>query len=55
MTAIIQELAEHPRLVYRLTVDDYHQMIANGTIEEGAESIGCGVACAAHGFAAERF
>jgi Uma2 family endonuclease len=36
MTAILQEVADDPRLVYRYTVDDYHRMIEEGTLEEGA-------------------
>src|SRR3954454_20033396 len=35
MTAILQELGDDPRLVYRYTVDDYHRMIEDGTLEEG--------------------
>ena len=34
--AMLKELAEDPRLFYRYTVDDYHRMIPNGIIEEGA-------------------
>jgi hypothetical protein len=33
--AITRELAEHPELVYRHTVDEYHAMIASGGIIEG--------------------
>src|SRR5438046_179721 len=36
MTAILEECADDPRLVYRYTVDDYHRMIEDGTLEEGA-------------------
>lgn len=36
MTAILQEVADDPRLAYRYTVDDYHRMIEDGTLEEGA-------------------
>ena len=32
---IIQELAAHPELIYRYTVDEYHDMIASGLISEG--------------------
>ena len=32
---IVQELAEHPELLYRHTVDEYHEMIANGGALEG--------------------
>ncbi len=35
MTTMTQELAAHPELVYRHTVDQYHDMIANGSIIEG--------------------
>ena len=35
-TAMIQELSEHPELLYRHTVDEYNQMLASGAIEEGA-------------------
>ena len=35
-TALAQELAVYPDLLYRYTVDQYHRMIANGMIEEGA-------------------
>ncbi len=35
MTTIAQELAAHPELVYRHTVDEYHEMIATGSIAEG--------------------
>lgn len=35
-TAILDELAANPKLAYRHTVDEYHQMIATGTLEEGA-------------------
>lgn len=34
-TAIQHELAEHPELIYRHSVDEYHTMIANGSIVEG--------------------
>ena len=34
-TAITRELAEHPELIYRHSVDEYHTMIANGSIVEG--------------------
>lgn len=34
-TAIPHELAEHPELIYRHSVDEYHTMIANGGIVEG--------------------
>ena len=33
--AIVEELALHPELAYRHTLDSYHAMIANGTILEG--------------------
>jgi len=36
MAAVIQELAEDPRLIYRHSVNEYHRMIADGNIEEGA-------------------
>jgi hypothetical protein len=36
MAAVIQELTEDPRLIYRHTVADYHRMIADGRIEEGS-------------------
>ena len=36
MTAILQEVADDPRLAYRYTVDDYHRMIEDGTLDEGA-------------------
>jgi Uma2 family endonuclease len=35
MTTMIQELAAHPELIYRHGVEDYHEMIASGTIIEG--------------------
>jgi Uma2 family endonuclease len=35
MTTMMQELVEHPELIYRHTVDEYHEMIANGSIMEG--------------------
>jgi Uma2 family endonuclease len=35
-TAILDELAANPKLAYRHTVQEYHQMIATGTLEEGA-------------------
>jgi Uma2 family endonuclease len=35
-TTMIKELAEDPQLFYRYTVDEYHRMIPNGIIEEGA-------------------
>jgi len=35
MTTVAQELAAHPELVYRHTVEEYHEMIANGSIVEG--------------------
>ena len=35
MTTMIEELAAHPELIYRHTVNEYHEMIANGTIMEG--------------------
>jgi Uma2 family endonuclease len=35
MTTIVQELAEHPELIYRHNVEEYHAMIANGSIMEG--------------------
>ena len=35
MTTMVQELAEHPELVYRHTVEEYHEMIASGSIMEG--------------------
>jgi Uma2 family endonuclease len=35
-TAILDELAANPKLAYRHTVQEYHQMIAAGTLEEGA-------------------
>ena len=34
--ALLRELADDPRLAYRLTVDDYHDMLANGRLDEGA-------------------
>lgn len=38
MTAIptVRPLPEDPRLVYRHTVDEYHRMIADGSVREGA-------------------
>jgi Uma2 family endonuclease len=33
--AMMQELAEHPELVHRWTVQDYHRMLADGSIIEG--------------------
>src|SRR5438552_4963614 len=33
---IAEELADNPGLVYRLTVDEYEQMLESGVIEEGA-------------------
>jgi Uma2 family endonuclease len=36
MTAILRELLDQPDLLYRHTTDEYHKMIANGIIEEGA-------------------
>lgn len=35
MTTMIQELAAHPELIYRHSVEEYHEMIANGSIMEG--------------------
>ena len=35
IATITQELAEHPELIYRVTVTEYHEMIANGTILSG--------------------
>jgi Uma2 family endonuclease len=35
MTSMVQELAAHPELVYRHTVEEYHEMIANGSVVEG--------------------
>ncbi len=35
-TAMLDELVGDPRLLYRHTVDEYHQMIATGAVEEGA-------------------
>ena len=35
MTTMIEELAAHPELIYRHSVDDYHDMITHGTIIEG--------------------
>jgi hypothetical protein len=35
MMTMVQELAAHPELIYRHTVDEYHEMIANGSIMEG--------------------
>ena len=32
---ILQELAQHPELLYRHTVEEYHRMIANGSVAEG--------------------
>jgi Uma2 family endonuclease len=32
---MVQELAAHPELVYRHTVEEYHEMIANGSVVEG--------------------
>jgi Uma2 family endonuclease len=34
--SITNELADHPELAYRHTVDEYHQMLKTGSIEEGA-------------------
>lgn len=34
--SIADELADHPELAYRHTVDEYHQMLKRGSIEEGA-------------------
>jgi len=36
MAAVIQELAEDPRLIYRHTVAEYHRMIADGNVEKGS-------------------
>jgi Uma2 family endonuclease len=33
---VLQELAENPKLAYRLTVSDYETMLEKGVIEEGA-------------------
>ena len=33
--AILQELAQHPELLYRHTVEEYHRMIAIGSFAEG--------------------
>jgi Uma2 family endonuclease len=35
MTTIVQELAAHPELLYRHSVEEYHEMIANGSVAEG--------------------
>jgi len=35
-TAMSREIAANPDLLYRYTVDEYHRMIPNGIIEEGA-------------------
>ena len=35
-TALAQELPVHTDMLYRLTVDKYHRMIASGLLEEGA-------------------
>ncbi len=35
-TAMLDELVGDPRLLYRHTVDEYHQMFATGAVEEGA-------------------
>jgi Uma2 family endonuclease len=35
-TALLLELANDPRSLYRHTVDEYEQMIASGALEEGA-------------------
>ncbi len=35
-TAMIKELIANPELLYRYSVEDYHRMIPNGIIEEGA-------------------
>ena len=34
--SIAKELAAHPELVFRITVDEYHAMLKRGSIEEGA-------------------
>ena len=36
MTTITQEILENPKILYRHTVDEYHQMLAHGTLEDGA-------------------
>jgi Uma2 family endonuclease len=36
MDTVIQDIAEPPQLHYRFTVDAYHRMIEDGTLEEGA-------------------
>lgn len=35
-TALMQELADHPELLYRHTVQEYEQMLAKGLLEEAA-------------------
>jgi Uma2 family endonuclease len=35
-TALAQELPVHADMLYRITVDNYHRMLASGMIEEGA-------------------
>jgi Uma2 family endonuclease len=34
-STLLQELSEHPEWLHRYTVEDYHRMIADGTLEEG--------------------
>src|SRR3954468_5154309 len=36
MTTTLREIPDDPRLLYRYSVDDYHRMIEDGTLEEGA-------------------
>jgi Uma2 family endonuclease len=33
--AMLQELADHPELAHRWTIDDYHRMLSDGSIIEG--------------------
>jgi Uma2 family endonuclease len=35
-TAVLQELAEDPRVLYRMSTDEYHRMISSGAVMEGA-------------------
>ena len=35
-TSLLNELAAHPQLLYRHTVEEYDRMIDHGLIEEGA-------------------
>ena len=36
MTPLLEELAENPEMLYRMSVDEYHRMIESGAVEEGA-------------------